>query len=640
MPFNILKIISANRNNACRVHGAPSRAVNKTLLAMALVSFSLIIRHVWVHGPAGQAANPEALRSSFPAQLGGELWALLFDSHGIMAELWTVFPYFIVGILLAGYIRTYKLAVKLQAKLRRYGILSVFLASLVGILTPLCACGTLTTAVSLLFAGMPLAPVMSLLVTSPLLSPSTYLLTLNDLGPEWTVIRTISAFSMGIFAGVATHLLGNRGFRTESIFMEGAIPRGDFHDEAYPDERLRCGCRERFGHRVAARTDNMFVIFLAKSSEMIWMVGKYVLVGVAIGAIVERYIPHDWIYRLFGRKDPLNILWITLGSVPVFLHQISASSILYHIKSSLSGTLDGGAALAFMIGGPVTAMPTMVMFWTIFKKRVFALYLLLCIMGTVLIAYAFQFLVFVPYADLGNPLLRHVGSLSGGHSAVIEKRDKHVRVVMDPGGKAIIATSTNDVEGRGGVVLDAGVGRFLDGSAEKYDNRQYIENIATWLDQNSRSPDGKRILIYDASWAPVPGADTVSERVVSVLLDQGFEVRMTDRRRTPLLTEETLKHYGQLWVLFGAPVPGNSLSEVELEAMARFTAKGKGMLISAGKRGPGNDLSAANRVSSRYGVIFSGSVELREELPVTTASYFFIRASDVIGKILKLVNKA
>ena len=95
------------------------------------------------------------------------------------------------------------------------------------------------------------------------------------------------------------------------------------------------------------------------------------LVGVAIGTIVERYLPVEWTSRLFGRRDPLNILWIALGSVPVFLHQISASSIVHHIKSSLPGTLDNGAALAFMIGGPVTAVPTMVLFWTIFRKRVF-----------------------------------------------------------------------------------------------------------------------------------------------------------------------------------------------------------------------------------------------------------------------------
>lgn len=545
-------------NEECQVHSAPSRTANRTLLLMVLASLGLIVWHVWTYGPSKGAATGSVQRS-FPLLLARELWDLAFNPHGIVAELWDVFPYFIVGILLAGYIRTYKLAVKMQARLKRYGVLSIFLASFVGILTPLCACGTLTTAISLLFAGLPLAPVMALLVTSPLLSPSTFLLTLNDLGPEWTVIRTVAAFTMGVFAGVVTHLLRDKGFRTENVFVEGGIIRGDFHDEAYPDERLRCNCKEKFGNRVAARTGNKFLIFLAKSYEMIWLVGKYVLVGVAIGAIVERYLPHKWIYHLFGRTDPLNIIWITFGSVPIFLHQISASSILYHIKSSLHGTLDGGAALAFMIGGPVTAMPTMVLFWTVFKRRVFFLYLFICLAGTVLIAYAFQFLVFVPHVDTGSPLLRGVGSLSGGPSAIIDKQNKNVRIVMDPDGKSMIAVAVNDLGGQGGVVFDAGFTRFSNGTVDRYNNRTYVANVADWLEQNNDSTVKGNILLYDTYESS--GLDThMFADVVSALRSKGFKVRISNRREMPLLSGQALEGQGQLWMIFGEAGPAAQLS--------------------------------------------------------------------------------
>lgn len=608
---------------------------------MILASLSLIIWHVWVYGPTGQTAKSELLQRPFPILLGGEIWDLLFNRHGIIAELWSVFPYFIVGVLLAGYIRTYKIAVKLQASLRRHGLLSVFLASLVGMITPLCACGTLTTAVSLLFARFPLAPVVALLITSPLLSPSTYLLTLNDLGPEWTVIRTVAAFSMGMFAGVVTLLLRDKGFQTDTIFIEGAIPRGDFHDEAYPDERLRCNCKEKFGNRVAAKTKNMFVVFLAKSSEMLWLVGKYVLVGVAIGAIVERYMPYEWIYKLFGQKDTFSIVWVTLGSVPIFLHQISASSILYHIKSSLNGTLDGGAGLAFMIGGPVTAMPTMIMFWTIFKKRVFFLYMFICIVGTIIIAYAFQFLVFVPYADTGNPLLKNVRSISGGSSSIINKQNKHVRIVMDPDGKSMIATYNNDLEGQGGIVFDSGFERFLNGSADKYDNREYINNIAEWLEENNNSAVKRSILIYDTFFKSGLDRNTFSKNALTVLEKRGFKVKITDRQETPEFSELLLGEYSQLWIFFGESGPGRYFSDAELETISKFSRDGKSMLLVAGKHRDGaNDLSVANQVAARYGVLFSGFIENKDELPVSTASHFLNRTSETLRRILKLVHKA
>lgn len=634
-------LISFKQSEGCKVHGGPVRAANRTLLLLILAGLALIIWHVWVYGPARQATVAGTVERSFLLLLGSELWDLLLGGHGIVAELWDVFPYFIIGIFIAGYIRTYKLAVKMQATLKRYGLLSVFLATVVGMITPLCACGTLTTAVSLLFARFPLAPVMALLVTSPLLSPSTYLLTLNDLGPEWTVIRTIAAFSMGMFAGTVTHLLRNRGFHTDAIFIEGAIPRGDFHDEEYPDERLRCDCKEKFGHRVAARTNNMFVIFLAKSSEMLWMVGKYVIAGVVIGAIVERYMPYEWIFSLFGQKSALSIVWVALGSVPIFLHQLSVSSILSHIKSMLHGTLDAGAALAFIIGGPVTAMPTMVMFWTIFKKKVFFLYMVICLAGTLLISYAFQFLVFVPYADMGNPLLKNVASLSGGVSPIITKKDEHVRIVLDPGGKAIIATYTNDLDGKGGIVFDAGSEKFVKGTADRFDNQQYVENVASWLEEINTSSAKADILIYDMLTATGSDTRALSSETVTTLQKKGYKISITDRRETPEVTADLLRQNSQLWVFFGESLHEGTLKASELEAIARFHAEGKGMLILAGKNqaGPG-EMSLANQLSGGYGVYFSGTVHNDQKLHTSTASYFFNRMAEVIGRILKIVHKA
>lgn len=629
------KALSMKKNDECQVHGAPSRTANRTLLFMLLAGFALIVWRVWAVGPSGGKTVPGALEQPFLPLLGREFWALLFDRHGIIAELWDVLPYFLAGVLLAGYIRTYKIAVKLQAKLRKYGFLSIFLASLIGLITPLCACGTITTAISLLFAGVPLAPVMALLITSPLMSPSTYLLTLNDLGPEWTVIRTLAAFLLGMLAGIVTLLLKDRGFRTDSIFIEGAIPRGDFHDEAYPDERLRCNCKERFGHRVAARTSNMFIVFLAKSSEMLWLVGKYVLVGVAIGAVVERYLPSEWIYQLFGRNDPLGIVWVTLGSVPIFLHQISASSILFHIKSSLPGTLDGGAALAFLIGGPVTAVPVMVLFWTVFKKRVFALYLLVCVLGTILIAYLFQALVFVPGVDMGNPLLKGVSTLSGGGSAVLEKQGKQVRIVMDPDGKPLIAAYSNDLEGHGTIVFDAGAARFVNDAPEQYDNARYLRNTAEWLEQGNASPVRQRVLVYDT--ARNVGNDTAVsvKNIAAGLGKHDFSVTIMDRRRTPAVSDRLLEGYSQLWVVFSDTGPGSVLSGAELQAITRFNGEGKGMLVIAGAgNGIAVDLTAANQLSSRYGVHFSGAVSRGKELRVARGAGILTKASQLLGRVL------
>lgn len=624
-----MKYIKSSTAETCEIHGGHSHKANFALIFMILTSCSLMIWHVWMYGPSTHAAQSDPVAKSFLQLLGNEIWDLLFNKRGIVAELWEVFPYFIVGILIAGYLRTYKVAVKLNASLRKYGVLSIFFASLIGIITPLCACGTVTTAISLLFAGLPLAPVMSLMITSSLLSPSTYLITLNDLGAEWTVIRTFASLFMGLFAGFITHFLSTRGFESKSIFIEGAITRGDFHDEDYPDERLRCNCRQKFGNRVAIRTSNKFLIFLAKSSEMLWTVGKYIIVGVAMGAVVERYLPSEWVYRFFGQKSPLNIIWVSFVSVPMFLHQLSASSILSHIKDTLSGTIDSGVALAFMVGGPVTAVPTMVLFWTIFKKRVFFLYMFVCLAGTILISLAFQNFVFASGVDTGNQLLRGISSIPGGESTVLTKQSKNVRMVIDPGEKGLIATFSNDLDGQGGVVFDSGYGRFFGVQAAVDNNMKYIDNVAKWLAQNSSSQAGTNILIYDLT---DPNISPLNGKTFSQLASNGFKAKMISRVTTNHLTAKMLADYGQLWIFSSG---GAQLTDTEISAISQFTSGGKGMLLVAG-----NNPTAVNQLSARYGVIFSGVIETRDQIPLGIASVMFGDISDALGKFFKLVNKA
>jgi uncharacterized protein len=630
------------KDEQCTAHASQHRTVNRALWSMIIASGILIAWHVWTFGPSGHASATVPDATSFLHDLVYEIRDLFFSPHGVLAELRDVLPYFFAGILLAGYLRTYKIALKLQASLKKYGVASVFLASFIGIISPLCACGTITTAVSLLFAGLPLAPVMALMVTSPLLSPSAYLLTLNDLGPEWTAIRTLSALSMGIFAGLITHLLRNHGFQTKEVFIEGAIVRGDFHDEDYPDERLRCNCREKFGNRVAVRTNSNFLIFLAKSSEMLWPVGKYILVGVIIGSIVERYMPVAWIYRFFGQNDPLNILWVTLASVPVFLHQLSASSILYHIKGSLNGTLDGGSALAFMIGGPVTAIPTMIMFWSIFKKRVFFLYIFVCIGGTLLIAYSFQYFVFVPGVDIGNPLFKGVVAVSGGRSAGVVKQDKDVRIALANGGKNIIATYANDINNRGGVVFDSGFDRYIQAGSPTLDNHSYITNTAEWLEQNNRSDLKRSILIYETGTSSGRSAGTAGHSIEKSLQNSGNALQVVQRAAAPVLSADLLNRYGQVWILVADDGSGTAVfSNSERAAISAYAEKGCSILLAVEKKaGSDASITAANQLASGLGVSFSGEVTSGAELPVSIAAGYLAKSSDWIGSLLKIFSKA
>lgn len=307
-----------------------------------------------------------------------------------IAEFRYIFWYFVSGVAIEALVRTFGWHIKLRKLLEKFGHGSIFLATGIGVFSPLCACGVLPLTISMLMAGVPLAPAMTLLITSPLMSPAGYTLTAWQLGDQWALAKIFSAVVMGLLAGYTTLFFQKRGgFDNEDLFAR-AVPKGDFHDPDYPCEDLQCDCRNQFSKKyIETRTGNRFFIFWGKFVDGAIKIGKFVVLGVLIEVVAARYIPAEWISPLLTNTFPLSIPLISLAVVPLHINQVMASAILYGF---IDLPLARGPGLAFLIGGPVTAIPVMGVFLAFFKRRVFYLYMGICLTGTIGLAYIYHYL--------------------------------------------------------------------------------------------------------------------------------------------------------------------------------------------------------------------------------------------------------
>jgi len=315
-------------------------------------------------------------------ELGGELWK----------EFLYILPYLAIGVLCEAIIRTFKWHVKIRKALTHYGMLAIPAATLLGVASPLCACATLPLVISLLVAGLPLAPAMALLVTSPLMSPAAFSMLSGMLGGGWAVVILVCAVLLGLLAGYVTHLLHPFGFSEEVIFRK-QLPPGDFHDPAYPVESLRCECGQQLSHRVDRCTHNKLLVFLARFWEGTLKIGKFALLGLVIEVVAMLFIPNAWVTGLLESDGIASILILTFAAVPLHLPQVTAASMLFGYYLPDPGQLiplAKGAGIAMLVGGPVTALPVMGVFITMFKPRVLALYLTVCIGGTIILALLFR----------------------------------------------------------------------------------------------------------------------------------------------------------------------------------------------------------------------------------------------------------
>jgi hypothetical protein len=285
-------------------------------------------------------------------------------------------------------IRTFKWHVKIRKALTHYGMLAIPVATALGLFSPLCACATLPLVISLLVAGLPLAPAMALLVTAPIMSPTGYTMISGMLGLSWATTILVCAAILGLVAGYVTLLLRPYGFTEEVIFRK-QLPAGDFHDPDYPVESLRCECGQQLSHRVDRCTHNKLLVFLARFWEGSLKIGKFALFGLLIEVVAMMFIPSEWVTSLLEVDSVASILTLSLSTVFLHMPQVTAASMLFGFYLPEPGQvipLAKGAGIILLIGAPVTALPVMGVFITMFKPRVLALYLAICIGGPLALA--------------------------------------------------------------------------------------------------------------------------------------------------------------------------------------------------------------------------------------------------------------
>jgi len=283
---------------------------------------------------------------------------LLDLAKNIGEEFIYILPYLVIGVLFEAVIRTLKWHVKIRRALTRFGLFAIPAATLLGVASPLCACATLPLVISLLVAGLPLAPAMALLVTSPLMSPASFSMLSGMLGLNWALTVLACAILLGLFAGYSTHLLRRKGFSEEDIFRQ-ALPQGDFHDPDYPVEELRCECGKQLSHRVDRCTHNKALVFLARFWEGSLKIGKFVLIGLVIEVVAMFLIEHFWdvnqLTNLLQTGGMLETMIIMFATVPLHLPQVTAASVLFGFYLPDPGQiipLAKGPGIAMLVGGP------------------------------------------------------------------------------------------------------------------------------------------------------------------------------------------------------------------------------------------------------------------------------------------------
>ncbi|MGI9384201.1 MAG: permease [Methyloligellaceae bacterium] len=250
-------------------------------------------------------------------------------------------------------------------------VMMIFLAALIGGLSPFCSCGVIPLIAALLAMGVPLPAVMAFWLSSPLMDPSMFVLTLGTLGTEFAVGKTMAAVGVGLFGGIAMLALSRLG-AFEAPLRAGVGDGGCAGGKVRAPKVIVW----RFWHDRSRR--QAFARDLVKNGLFL---GKWLSLAFLLESVMLAYVPGAWIAGFLGGDGLGAIVLAALVGIPAYLNGYAALPL---ISGLIETGMAPGAGMAFLIAGGVSSCPAAIAVFALVRAPVFFTYLGLAFAGAIL----------------------------------------------------------------------------------------------------------------------------------------------------------------------------------------------------------------------------------------------------------------
>lgn len=260
-----------------------------------------------------------------------------------------IFIYWAIGIVIGSIIsvfakdKIHKFFLYIEKK--NLGILGIFIASLLGTLSPLCMYGTIPIAAVFSKKGMKDDMLASFMMSSILLNPQLLIHT-SALGVKAMLIRLNSCILVGFIAGLLIRIF----YKKKSFFRFDKLYEIHNHD-----------------------TDpNLFIRLLKNIWRNIKATGPYFLAGIVLSVLFQMYVPGSFVENMFGNNAFGVLMAATIG-VPLY---VCGGGTIPLLQEWLSKGMSLGAATSFMITGPSTKITNLGALKIVLGMKNFIIYLL------------------------------------------------------------------------------------------------------------------------------------------------------------------------------------------------------------------------------------------------------------------------
>lgn len=248
---------------------------------------------------------------------------------------------------------------------RFHGIGANTLAALLGTVTPFCSCSSIPLFIGFTSAGLPLGVTFSFLISSPLVDLGSLAMLTGSFGSKVALAYVLVGLVLAVLGGTLIERLHLENDVEEFIRNAGRVDL----------ESPQMSVRDRLSY---AKT---------QVASTVRKVAPYVLVGVAIGALIHNFIPQAFVEELLGAEHWYSVPLATLIGVPMYADIFGTIPIAESLFAKGAGL---GTVLSFMMGVTALSLPSMVMLRKAVKPRLLAVFFGVVTVGIMLIGFFFN----------------------------------------------------------------------------------------------------------------------------------------------------------------------------------------------------------------------------------------------------------
>ena len=244
------------------------------------------------------------------------------------------------------------------------------LAVSLGAVTPFCSCSSVPLFIGFVEAGIPLGVTFSFLIASPMINEVAAVVLVGVLGWKLAAMYVAAGLTVAWFGGLAM-----QAFRPER-WVEDYVWTIHMGETAVVETDNRLIARHRYA--------------LAEVREIVGRIWKWVLIGIAVGALFHGFVPAAWVTEHLGGRDWYTVPAAVLMGIPLYSN---ATGIIPVAEAMLTKGVAVGTTLALMMSVAALSLPEMLILRKVIRWPALMLFAGVLAIAFTLVGWGFNLLV-------------------------------------------------------------------------------------------------------------------------------------------------------------------------------------------------------------------------------------------------------